>query len=204
VLTRRLNRWKAAQDLGEAPGKKPDLAFSILPDLLIVDGGKGQLGRAVAVLGRFDLLGKVPVAGLAKQQEEIFLPERSESILLPRNSQGLFLVQRVRDEAHRFANTAHRKLRTRTGLASRLDVVPGIGPRRRKALIQRFGSVADIKEASAEELSEVPGINLALALQSRGFAAKSRRTSRRVLHMRAHDWVFMLLVACAVLGLSQV
>jgi excinuclease ABC subunit C len=163
VLTRRLNRWKAAQELGEAPGKKPDLAFAILPDLLIVDGGKGQLSRAVAVLQRFDLLGKVPVAGLAKQQEEIFLPERSGSIMLPRSSQGLFLIQRVRDEAHRFAITAHRKLRTRTGLASRLDAVPGIGPTRRKALIERFGSVADIQAASAEEISQVPGINLALA-----------------------------------------
>ncbi|OGO36767.1 MAG: excinuclease ABC subunit C [Chloroflexi bacterium RBG_16_57_11] len=163
VLTRRLNRWKAAQELGEAPGKKPDLAFSILPDLLIVDGGKGQLGRAVAVLERFDLLGKVPVAGLAKQQEEIFLPKRPASVLLPRSSQGLFLIQRVRDEAHRFAITAHRKLRARTGLASRLDAVPGIGPARRKALIERFGSVADIKAASTEQLSEVPGINLALA-----------------------------------------
>ncbi len=79
VLTRRFNRWKAAQELDEAPGKKPDLAFSVLPDLLIVDGGKGQLGRAVTVLERFDLLGKVPVAGLAKQKEELFLPERSQS-----------------------------------------------------------------------------------------------------------------------------
>ena len=105
----------------------------------------------------------MPVAGLAKQQEEIFLPGRSESILLPRSSQGLYLVQRVRDEAHRFAITAHRKLRAKTGMASRLDAVPGVGPARRKALIGRFGSVDDIKEASAEELSEVPGITLALA-----------------------------------------
>jgi excinuclease ABC subunit C len=163
VLTRRLNRWKAAQELSEAPGKKPDLAFAILPDLLIVDGGKGQLGRAVAVLQRFDLQGVVPVAGLAKQQEEIFLPGHSGSILLPRSSQGLFLIQRVRDEAHRFAITAHRKMRAKIGIASRLDAIPGIGPARRKALIERFGSVDDIKAASAEELSQVPGINLALA-----------------------------------------
>lgn len=163
VLTRRFNRWKAAQELGQAPGKKPDLAFSILPDLLIVDGGKGQLGRAVAVLQRFDLQGKVPVAGLAKQQEEIFLPERPGSILLPRSSQGLFLIQRVRDEAHRFAITAHRKLRAKTGIASRLDAVPGVGPARRKALLQRFGSIAAIQAASPEELSQVPGINLSLA-----------------------------------------
>jgi excinuclease ABC subunit C len=168
VLTRRFNRWQAAQELGEAPGKKPDLAFSILPDLLIVDGGKGQLSRAVAVLERFGLLGKVPVVGLAKQQEEIFLPNRSESILLPRSSQGLFLIQRVRDEAHRFAITAHRAQRARVGLASRLDAVPGIGPARRKALLERFGSIDKIKSAGVEELCAVPGItqNLARAIKS--------------------------------------
>jgi excinuclease ABC subunit C len=168
VLTRRFNRWQAAQELGEAPGKKPDLAFSILPDLLIVDGGKGQLSRAVTVLERFGLLGKVPVVGLAKQQEEIFLPDRSESILLPRSSQGLFLIQRVRDEAHRFAITAHRAQRARIGLASRLDAVPGIGPARRKALLERFGSIDKIKSAGVEELCAVPGItpNLAQAIKS--------------------------------------
>ncbi len=163
VLTRRFNRWKAAQEAGEAPGKKIDLAFSILPDLLIVDGGKGQLGRAVAVLERFDLLGKIPVTGLAKQNEELFLPEKAESILLPRQSQGLYLIQRVRDEAHRFAITSHRKLRTKKGLASRLDAVPGIGPARRKALLEHFGSIDGIQEASVEALTAVPGIPLALA-----------------------------------------
>lgn len=163
VLMRRFNRWKAAQEMGDMPGKKVDLAFSMLPDLLIVDGGKGQLGRATAVLERFGLAGKLPVAGLAKQNEELFLPDRPSAILLPRNSEGLFLVQRIRDEAHRFAITAHRNRRAKAGIASRLDSIPGIGPRRRKALLEHFGSIEAIKEASAEQLAALPGINSSLA-----------------------------------------
>jgi excinuclease ABC subunit C len=159
VLTRRFNRWLAAREAATGPGKKPDQSFARLPDLLIVDGGKGQLSRAVAVLERFDLLDKVPVAGLAKQNEELFVPGRSISILLPRQSQGLYLLQRIRDEAHRFAITAHRNRREKAGLASRLDAVPGIGPARRKALLARFGSIEAIQEATSEELLSVPGIN---------------------------------------------
>jgi len=159
VLTRRFNRWQTSQEGAAGPGKKIDQAFARLPDLLIVDGGKGQLSRAVAVLEHFNLLDKVPVAGLAKQNEELFVPGRSLSILLPRHSQGLYLIQRVRDEAHRFAITAHRNRRAKTGLASRLDAVPGIGPARRKALLNRFGSIEAIQEASAEELLSVSGIN---------------------------------------------
>ena len=163
VLTRRFNRWQAAQELGEAPARSPTWPFRILPDLLIVDGGKGQLGPGGSGAGALRPVGQ-SAGRRAGQAERRALPARaSRSILLPRNSQGLYLVQRVRDEAHRFAITAHRKLRTKTGLASRLDAIPGIGPARRKALIERFGSVDDIKEASAEELSEVPGITLALA-----------------------------------------
>jgi len=158
VLTRRFNRWKAAQENADSPGKKPDQAFGFLPDMLLVDGGKGQLGRAVAVLERFGLLGQVPVAGIAKQNEEIFLHGQSRPIVLPRQSQGLFLVQRVRDEAHRFAITSHRKRRTKTGLASRLDTIPGIGPARRKALLNQFGSIKKIQAASLEELTSLPGI----------------------------------------------
>jgi excinuclease ABC subunit C len=158
VLTRRFNRWKAAQETANRPGKKPDQAFSLLPDLVLVDGGKGQLGRAVTVLERFDLLGEILVAGIAKQNEEIFVNGQSQPILLPRGSQGLFLVQRVRDEAHRFAITSHRKRRTKTGLASRLDSIPGIGPARRKALLNQFGSISNIKQASFGELTSLPGI----------------------------------------------
>ncbi len=163
VLTRRFNRWQAAQEMAEAPGKKPDPAFVRLPDLLLVDGGKGQLGRAMAVLERFGLLGRFPVAGLAKQNEELFLPGRSAPLILPRHSQGFYLIQRVRDEAHRFAITSHRKLRTRRGLASRLDAVPGIGPTRRKQLLDRFGSIEAIQQASIEELTAIPGVTPKLA-----------------------------------------
>jgi excinuclease ABC subunit C len=115
------------------------------------------------VLERFELSGKVPVAGLAKQNEELFLPGRPTSILLPRQSQGLYLIQRVRDEAHRFAITAHRNRRTKLGLVSRLEAVPGIGPARRKALLNQFGSIKTIQQASIEELQTIPGITAALA-----------------------------------------
>lgn len=159
VLTRRFRRWFAAQEEKKNPGAKVDEAFAFLPDLLIVDGGKGQLGRAVAVLERFDLLSQVPVAGLAKQQEELFLPGERNSLMLPRNSQGLYLLQRIRDEAHRFAITAHRNRRSKAGLASTLDAVPGIGPTKRKRLLSHFGSIEAIKEASIEELTAIKGIS---------------------------------------------
>lgn len=165
VLTRRFRRWQAAQEGAAGPGSKPDESFSRLPDLLIVDGGKGQLSRAVAVLEKFALMGQVPVVGLAKQEEEIFFPHRSNPLLLPRASQGLYLVQRIRDEAHRFAITAHRARRSKQGMASVLDSIPGIGPVRRKALLKHFGSVDKIKEAALDELTAVPGINIALAEQ---------------------------------------
>ena len=161
VLTRRFKRWQAAQEEKNTPGAKVDESFAILPDLLIVDGGKGQLGRAVTVLERFDLIGKVPVAGLAKQQEELFLPWKSESMMLPRNSQGLYLLQRIRDEAHRFAITAHRNRRSKAGLASTLDAVPGIGPTKRRRLLTHFGSIEAIKAASLEDLMAIQGITRA-------------------------------------------
>jgi excinuclease ABC subunit C len=133
-----------------------------LPDLVIVDGGKGQLSAAVRVLRDLDL-GDVPVAGLAKRFEELYLPGRPEPIVLPRNSQGLYLVQRIRDEAHRFAITYHRNLRGRRALASVFDDIEGIGPVRKKALLKRFGSVRRIREASVDELAETPGIPRDLA-----------------------------------------
>ncbi len=163
VLTRRFRRWQAAHEGAAGPGSKPDEAFSFLPDLLIVDGGKGQLSRAVAVLEKFDLLETVPVIGLAKQEEEIFFPHRAEPLVLPRHSQGLYLLQRIRDEAHRFAITAHRARRSKQGMASLLDSIPGIGPARRRALLQHFGSVDKIREASLEALTAVPGITPSLA-----------------------------------------
>jgi excinuclease ABC subunit C len=163
ALTRRFRRWQATQELIGQPGAKPDPSFGFLPDLIIIDGGKGQLSRAVEVLDQFDLLGKVPVVGLAKQQEEIFFPHKSHSLRLPRHSQGLYLVQRIRDEAHRFAITAHRKRRSKQGMASILDSIPGIGPTRRKNLLKHFGSVDMIRSASFEELTSVPGITQTVA-----------------------------------------
>jgi excinuclease ABC subunit C len=128
-----------------------------------VDGGKGQLSRAVEVLQKFDLFGKVLVVGLAKEHEELFFPDKPDSLLLPRHSQGLYLIQRIRDEAHRFAITAHRARRSKQGMASALDSLPGIGPVKRKALLKHFGSVDKIREATVVELTAVPGINESLA-----------------------------------------
>ena len=163
VLERRFRRWQIATS-DEVLGKRDIKGWAKLPDLLIVDGGKGQLSVAVEVLKEFDLFGQVPVAGLAKQREEIFLPGRSKPILLPRRSQGLFLVQRVRDEAHRFAITHHRTRRRRAGVASQLDSIPGVGPARRKSLLKAFGSLDGIRSASVEQLAAVPGIPHAVAL----------------------------------------
>lgn len=164
MLTRRFRRWQGGQQAESAPGsKKPDASFSFLPDLVIIDGGKGQLGRAVKVLENYGLADKVPVVGLAKQEEEIFFPHRSNSLMLPRHSQGLYLVQRIRDEAHRFGITAHRARRSKQGLASILDSIPGIGPSRRKALLKHFGSVDKIREASVDDLAAAPGMNMAAA-----------------------------------------
>jgi len=164
MLTRRFRRWRSAQDAStslsgnQIPGSKPDASFSFLPDLVIIDGGKGQLGRVVQVLEKFELMDKVPIVGLAKQREEIFFPHKSDSLMLPRHSQGLYLVQRIRDEAHRYGITAHRKKRQKLGMASQLDLIPGIGPSRRKALLKHFGSVDKIRDASLEELKTVvPG-----------------------------------------------
>jgi len=159
ALSRRFKRWKDANaDEPHAPGQKKDDSFTRLPDLLIIDGGKGQLGVAIEVLKEFGLFEMVPVCGLAKQLEEIFLPYQGNSILLPRRSQGLYLVQRIRDEAHRFALEGHRARRSRIGLASQLDSIPGIGPTRRKALLKRFGSLDGIREATVDQLSNVRGM----------------------------------------------
>ena len=162
VLRRRFKRWQAAQEK-QAVGAKPDASFAVLPDLLIVDGGKGQLGRAVNVLAEFELSERVPVVGFAKQQEELFQPGKSSSVSLPRHSQGLYLLQRIRDEAHRFAITAHRKARGKTGMASLLDAIPGVGPAKRRALLQQFGDIDAIRQATADELTTVPGITNKIA-----------------------------------------
>jgi excinuclease ABC subunit C len=128
-----------------------------LPDLVIVDGGKGQLSTAVGVMEELGLT-DVPLAGLAKRFEELYVPRRSAPIILPQRSQGLYLVQRIRDEAHRFAITYHREVRGKRALSSVFDEVPGIGPARKKALLKRFGSVRRIREASLDEVAATPGV----------------------------------------------
>ncbi len=164
VLTRRFQRYRdtLAGELHDpseikARSERPT-AWAILPDLLLIDGGKGQLAVGLEVLREFDLEGEVPIASLAKQEEEIFVPDRPQSVLLPRRSEALYLVQRVRDEAHRFANEGHRKQRSKVGVASILDSVPGVGPRRRQLLLTRFGSLEALRDASVEEIAAVPGI----------------------------------------------
>ena len=132
------------------------------PDLLMIDGGKGQLSSAVEALSLADA-GEQPVIGLAKRLEEIFVPHQSEPVLLPKASASLRLLQTLRDEAHRFALSYHRKLRGKRTLASALDDIPGIGPKRRTALLQEFGSVQRLIEADVEQIAGVKGFSMKLA-----------------------------------------
>ncbi len=163
VLRRRVRRLLAAAENPETPGKKPDPSFSALPDLILIDGGKGQLNRAVSVLDDLELLDTIPLAGLAKRYEEVFLPGDPRPVRFPENSPGLQLLQRARDEAHRFAITAHRKRRSRQGLTSSLEKIPGVGPARRRALLDRFHTIQNIRQASVEEISQTPKISLKIA-----------------------------------------
>ena len=163
VLLRRLRRWQAAQEEAARPGGKLEPAFGMLPDLLMVDGGKGQLGRAVHVLEGFGLAPSISVAGLAKGHEEIFLPGKPDPVILARRSDALYLVQRIRDEAHRVALSQHRTQRRNETLVSRLDAIAGIGPSRRKSLLRTFGDIERIRSAPIEDLMAVRGITRELA-----------------------------------------
>jgi excinuclease ABC subunit C len=138
------------------------------PDLLVIDGGKGQLGAARAVLAELGALDDVDTLGLAKREEEIWLPGRANPVWLPRRSRALQLVQHIRNEAHRFAVSYHRTLRTRRTIASELDAVPGIGPKRRAALLHHFRSVDRIRGTSVDEIAKVPGFSTALAERVKG------------------------------------
>jgi excinuclease ABC subunit C len=133
-----------------------------LPDLVILDGGRGQLSAGLAALADAGRL-QIPIAALAKEREELFVPNRPDPIVLPRNAQGLYLVQRIRDEAHRFAVTYHQKVRARRAIRSILDDVAGVGPARKRALLRKFGSVRAMQEAPVEELAAVGGVGAALA-----------------------------------------
>ncbi len=151
VLRRRLQRAAEGDD-----------KFLPLPDLLMVDGGKGQLSSALTVLQEKNYE-MIPTVGLAKQHELLFVPDQSEPIVLARNSPALHLLQRIRDEAHRFAITHHRKKRGKAQTKSLLDDIPGIGEARRNALLEHFGSLQKIRAASAEEIAAAPGMNRASA-----------------------------------------
>lgn len=135
--------------------------FSKLPDLIVIDGGKGQLNAALKAMDEIGL--RVPAVGLAKKEELLYLPNRSEPIALPMNSPGLVLLRRLRDEAHRFAISYHRKLRDKRMFGSPLEEIPGVGPRRRRLLLRSFGSVEGIRRATIEDLAAVPTMTKALA-----------------------------------------
>jgi excinuclease ABC subunit C len=157
VLRRRFRRARDAASRGES-----DESFAKLPDLLMVDGGKGQVSAAHDVMRDMGL-GHIPLVGLAKRFEELYVVDLAEPIVLPRTSQALYLVQRIRDEAHRFAITYHRKVRDKAGMESVLDSIPGIGPKRKKALLRKFGSLQGIREAPLDEIAATPGFTRALA-----------------------------------------
>jgi excinuclease ABC subunit C len=149
TVRRRFRAYLAERDkpLGDQ-GK-----FSYPPSLIVIDGGPGQLGRATKVLNELDL--EIPVVGLAKRMEEVYLPGRPEPVRIARDAEALYLLQQVRDEAHRFAITYHRQLRSKSMIDSILDEVPGIGAKRKGDLLRRFGSLKKIREASADELAGV-------------------------------------------------
>ena len=153
VLRRRFKR---------ASGASASDTWAILPDLVLIDGGKGQLNAARAAMQQMGA-GLVPTASLAKENEEIFIPQKKEPIVLPKSSPGLQLLQRLRDEAHRFALGYHQRIRKREAFASVLDTIPGIGPRRKRALLRQFGSVKAIREAPIEDLATAKGMTQSLA-----------------------------------------
>ena len=157
VLERRFKR----SSLKTGDTLAPD-GWAILPDLVLIDGGKGQLNVIQAAI-RDAGVGSIPVASLAKENEEIFIPQKTKPVILSRGSPGLQLLQRLRDEAHRFALGYHQKIRKRRTFASALDSILGIGPKRKRALIKQFGSVRAIREASADELSTTANLSLNLA-----------------------------------------
>jgi excinuclease ABC subunit C len=135
--------------------------FSYPPALIVVDGGRGQLSVATAAIAEAGL--HIPAIGLAKRLEEVYFPDRPDPLLIPRGSEALFVLQHLRDEAHRFAITYHREKRARRALASPLDGIPGVGPARKKALLKRFGSLARLSRASVEEIAATPGVGPELA-----------------------------------------
>ena len=152
VLTRRLTAYLAERS---KPVDERKRRFAYPPQLLLVDGGKGQLGVAVRVLEELGLDEDIPVASLAKQFEEVYLPGRSDPVRIPRTSEALYLLQQIRDEAHRFAITYHRSLRGKRMTASALDGIPGLGPTRKKRLVKELGGPRTLRTVSRETLKEL-------------------------------------------------
>jgi excinuclease ABC subunit C len=160
VVRRRFARYMEEQQGGERDGKPRKFAYP--PNLVVIDGGKGQLNRAVEVMADLGVVG-VTTVSLAKRMEEVFVPGRPEPIVIPRASEALYLLQSIRDEAHRFAITYHRLKRGKRMTQSALDGIPGLGEVRRKKLLRHFGSVKRVREATAEQLADVPGLPRAVA-----------------------------------------
>ncbi|HEU4356736.1 MAG TPA: excinuclease ABC subunit UvrC [Actinomycetota bacterium] len=157
MLRRRFARLRAEQ----GPDRERPKRFAYPPSLVVIDGGKGQLSVATKVLADAGL--HIPAVGLAKRLEEVYFPDRPDPLLVPRGSEALFVLQHLRDEAHRFAVTYHRERRQKRALASPLDDVPGVGPTRKKALLKRFGSLARLSRAGPEEIAQTPGVGAELA-----------------------------------------
>ena len=162
VLTRRLRHGMTEREERIAGGLEPSGGkFSDLPDLILIDGGRGQLNSAIAAMEELGV--SIPIFSLAERVDEIILPDREESILLDRHSPALHLIQRLRDEAHRFAISHHRSLRGAHALRSRLDEIPGVGPVRKKAILKHFETMEALMEASVEEICQVQSVSIQTA-----------------------------------------
>ncbi len=191
VFRRRFKRALASEE-----GSAEELRWR-LPDLVIIDGGKGQVSAARGVLDELGLH-DVPLAGIAKEREELFLPGQSDPIVLPATSQALYLVQRLRDEAHRFAITYHRQLRAKAQTKSALDDLPGVGPARKRALLRVFGSTRALRQATVEEIAAVPGHRGC----ARGAYPRTSRAMRRIALVRALVGVVAAVLLVAALGVA--
>ena len=171
VLRRRFARLADTKGKGSPAGGEVRLQapngeerWGVVPNLVLIDGGKGHLSAALEIFLQMGI-DFIPLASLAKENEWLFVPQTPEPIVLPPNSQALYLVQRIRDEAHRFAITYHRKLRSKSSIASSVDMISGIGPKRKRMLMRRFGSVKGIREAAIEDIAAVPGMTRSLAVR---------------------------------------
>jgi excinuclease ABC subunit C len=176
VLRRRFRRASSARQ--EETGQ----SWGSTPDLILIDGGRGHLNAALDVIRELGIE-FLPLAGIAKENEEIFVPQSTGPITFPRNSSALYLLQRVRDESHRFALSYHLKVRGKEALISGLDDVPGIGPKRKRALLKRFGTLREIRDASIDKLTSIPGISRSLAAKVK--EGLGERPPASALHSKA-------------------